>query len=96
MGTKENLEFKEDYLESEESGFMYIELDKPQTIIFSTTENMGVINLPAFISPPISRLSISDRPDIPEEKKISKWIIFVIVLGILILMSIIVYVILQR
>lgn len=64
-------------------------------ILFSTPEEVDFTNLPAFISPGISRLTISEGNITPTEEK-SKWGLFIaIIIGLLIL-GIIVYITLQQ
>ena len=66
------------------------------TFSFSTTEDINTANLPAFISPSISRLSIIENETLPEEKKTSKWLIFGLVILALLVIGIIVYIVLQE
>ena len=93
----EGLSFDKSYLEKEESGFVYINLDNfPITIKFSTTENVDFVNLPAFVSPPISRLSISDDIMTEDEDDVSKWNVFVLIIVFLALAGLITYIVLQQ
>ena len=88
------LKFKEDYLEKEESGYIYINLTIPdKTIEFLTTENINFNNLPAFISPPINRLSITSP--IIDEEKTPRWILLVLIFFLLFILAFIAYIILQ-
>ncbi len=57
----DNLKFKKDYSEKSESGYIYIPGDEGK-IVFSTTEDIEVINLPVFISPPLTKLKIPKAP----------------------------------
>ncbi|MBR9702323.1 PKD domain-containing protein [Candidatus Pacearchaeota archaeon] len=95
----DGLEFEENYLESEENGYIYIELNQDQeTISFSTTENIDFTELPLFISPPISRLSLADNSGIITEGEddTSKWVLFFIVLFIILVIGFVVYIVLQE
>lgn len=53
-----DLTFEKDYSETEESGYYYINGKDGQTISFSTTEDVDFIDIPAFISPSLSKLDI--------------------------------------
>jgi PKD repeat protein len=92
----ENLKFEEDYSEREESGYIYITLtDDQNTISFSTTEDISFINLPIFISPAISELSILKEPT-EKDKQLLKLAIFILIVFLLIIVGIIIYIILQE
>ena len=68
------LEFKQDYLQREEGNYYYITLENfPQTIIFSTTEDIDFIDLPLFISPGIRDLVVIKEYLGPEEERGEKW-----------------------
>ncbi len=93
----DGLSFDKSYLEKEESGFVYINLDNfPITIKFFTTENVDFVNLPAFVSPPISRLSISDDITTEDEDDVPKWNVFVLIIVFLALAGLIIYIVLQQ
>lgn len=94
----DNLDFKENYLENEEDGYSYIELKQAQeTITFSTTEDVDFTNLPLFISPPISRLSLTQNIiPIEEEKKTSRWISFILIIFLVLVAGTIGYGVLQE
>lgn len=91
-----NLEFKEDYDEKEIDDYAYIELTGgTKNIVFSTTEDVNIDNLPAFIAPPLSRLSIIDS-EIPEEEEGNgKWQLFGLIILLLLLIGVVAYIILQ-
>jgi len=91
----DNLRFDKNYLEKEESGYVYISLEETgKTIIFSTTEKIDFIDLPVFISPEIDRLVISKEPTPPEEN--GKWALLILILFFLLIIGIIGYIILQE
>lgn len=93
----DGLTFDKDYLEKEESGYVYINLDDfPITIKFFTTEDVDFVNLPAFISPPLSRLSISEGIITDEEEVISKLNVFILIIVFLALAGLITYIVLQQ
>ncbi len=91
----ENLKFKENYGEQEVLGYKYIELEGSKTILFSTTEDINFVDLPAFIAPEIKELT-TIAEGIEEKPKTSKWVIFTLVLGLLVIGGIVTYVILQE
>jgi len=78
-----------------QSGYVYINMKDYNTVTFSTTEDVDVINLPAFISPSVSRLNLAETT-LPEEEKKNKGLIFGLVFFALLFAGIIVYVILQQ
>ena len=84
-----NLNFNQDYSQTENSGYTYITLNQPQQeIIFGTSEDVGLINLPAFISPKISDLSL-EGVNVPGfQKGLNKWIFFAIIVILIILVGI--------
>ncbi len=91
----DNLEFKEDYSEKNESGYVYIDLtDSQTTIIFSTTEDVDFADLPAFISPRISELSILDG-DEEENETLLKLAIFILIIFLLVIIGFVSYIVLQ-
>ena len=92
----DNLKFKEDYSETEESGYSFIDLtDDDKTISFSTTEDISFIDLPVFISPEISKLGVVKPSIFDKEGKGWKWALFILIVFLLALIGVIVYIILQ-
>ena len=93
----EDLEFKEDYSQMQESGYYYIDIYENDYVVFSTSETVDFVDLPLFISPPISELSISSGGgiNIDTKNKNVKWVIFILVLILLLFIGIGVYVALQ-
>ncbi len=91
-------DFQSDSIYRNKSGYIYVNLQDLAggTFSFSTTEDINTANLPAFISPSISRLSIIENETLPEEKKTSKWLIFGLVILALLVIGIIVYIVLQE
>ncbi|MFH1607836.1 MAG: PKD domain-containing protein [archaeon] len=90
----DDLKFKEDYLQDQQSGYTYIKLTKPQTIVFSTTEDVDFLDLPVFISPEISKLVIEKEPG-GEPDNFSKVVLFILILFLLGIIGFITYIILQ-
>jgi len=92
----DDLKFKEDYSERSESGYVYIVLtDDYETISFSTTEDINFVDLPLFISPAISGLSLT-KIITEKDEQLSKLAFFILVLVFLIIIGIIAYIILQE
>ena len=88
--------FKEDYSEKKEDGYYYIVFDKPEEhVVFSTTENVDFINLPVFISPAISQLTLAEWTPLTKEGQLKKWILFGIIAVLILLGAGVVWVILQ-
>lgn len=85
--------FTADSAFSMKSGYIYINLKGKQSVSFSTTEDVDFANLPAFISPAISRLTVTGEAP-PEEKP--KWTIFILIIFFLLVLGIMVYIILQE
>jgi len=77
----------------QESGFYYTVLgdNSVSRISFYTTEDLDFIELPVFISPSVSRLSVAE-PSITEKKP--KMIIFILVLALLAILGIAAYILL--
>jgi len=91
----ENLKFQKDYSEKKESGYTYLTLEnQAQTIIFSTTEKIDFIDLPMFISPEISKLTIL-KDTYEEAGKAFKIKLFIGISLSLIILGFIVYILLQ-
>ncbi len=91
----DNLKFKEDYSEEEKEEYFYIDLtDSQKTITFSTTEDINFMNLPVFISPAISELSITEGPD-EKDEALSEMALFILIISLLAIIGVVVYVILQ-
>jgi len=91
------LKFKEDYSEKEKSGYACIKLESFNTVVFSTTEDVDFTNLPLFISPEISKLTIIKEDWYTEkERSFSKNVLFVLILALLLIIGIASYIILQE
>ena len=92
----ENLAFKNNYLENEESGYKYIELktDK-KNLEFFTSEKIEFEELPIFVSPGVDRLSIVDITISDEEPEI-KWAFMILVLVFVLIIGFVIYIILQE
>lgn len=85
--------FKSSVPFSTKSGYVYVDLKGKNSVSFSTTEDVDFTNLPAFISPAISRLTVTEEAP-PEEKP--KWTIFILVIVFLLVLGFIGYIVLQE
>ena len=93
----DNLQFKQNYNQIEKSNYYYIELSGQgdTNIEFSTTENISFSDLPVFISPAISDLSVTSN--IPQSQaKISQQTLIVLVSLFVLFVGLIAYIILQE
>ncbi len=92
------LSFDGPALTDEESGYVYIQLiQESMKIVFATTEDVDFINLPLFVSPAISELSLSDFGWSPLDDggKLKRWVLFALVIVLLIILGTIFWVVLQ-
>ncbi len=88
----EKMIFKEDYGEAEISGYYYIELEgDAKNIVFSTTEELSIIELPAFISPRIGRFSAAIEFGKEEREKLSRQTILVLSLILVVFLGFLAY-----
>lgn len=85
--------FKTDAEFDVKSGYVYINLKEDKSVSFSSTENVDFTNLPVFISPAISRLTVIEEAP-PEEKP--RWTIFILVIFSLLVIGVIGYIIMQE
>src|SRR3990172_8415426 len=85
--------FKTDTKFSVESGYVYINLKDDSSISFSTTEDVDFTNLPAFISPALSRITVVEEAP-PEEKP--RWTIFILIVSLLLVIGVVGYIIMQE
>lgn len=91
----DKLTFKENYGEKESGIYFYISIpESKKTISFLTTEDIEFSNLPAFTVPPLNKLNFSEGGYEPfsDQTKKSKWIIFLLIIVLLIIIGIITYV----
>ena len=82
-----DLRFKENYFEQEQGGYFSIQLHDTNTMIeFSTTDDVDFVNIPAFISPVLSDLSLIDGS--PQGGEIEwKWAIVGLIIVLIILLG---------
>ena len=101
MKEMENLLFKGNITHKKTNGYVYLQLNNPtEKIIFSTTEeNIDFTNLPVFISPSISELTVIDGETLTEFKEGSLLTknpgLFILIVVFIILGALIVWVLLQ-
>lgn len=91
----ENLLFEKDYSEKQEDGYVYIELGTGKNIVFSTTEEVNFITLPAFVSPAINKLTLAEWSPFEETGELKKWVFFVIIVTFILFGALIAWGILQ-
>lgn len=94
-----NLDFKGNYEQKSTEGYTYIELTPgDKEITFSTNDSVSYDNLPAFIAPPLSRLSLegieNNTPEPPAPFQFN-WQWFGIAIAGLLVIGLILYVVLQ-
>ena len=91
----ENLFFAQDYSQKEEGSNIHMQINGGEKVIFSTTENIEFAELPAFISPPLSKLSIQ-RGFIIDTEKISKQTLIILVVLLVTFLGFIIYLVMQQ
>ena len=93
--TLENMIFENNYSKKEIDGHTYIQLNGGESIVFSTTEDIEFTELPVFISPEISRLSVQGTT-ILDTEKISKQTLLILVVMLVLFVGFILYLIMQQ
>ncbi len=91
----EGLFFAQDYSQKEEGSNIYMQINGGEKIIFATTENIEFAELPAFISPPLSKLSIQ-KGFIIDTEKISKQTLIILVILLVTFIGFIIYLVMQQ
>ncbi|VVB83941.1 PKD domain protein [uncultured archaeon] len=88
-----NILLKDSYSETRSNGYIYIPSSGQQEIVFSTTEDVDFTNLPMFVSPALSKLTL---PEVSAaEKENNKWATFAIIAVIIVLAALIIWVAMQ-
>ena len=87
--------FENNYSKKEIDGHTYIQLNGGESIVFSTTEDIEFTELPVFISPEISRLSVQGTT-ILDTEKISKQTLLILVVMLVLFVGFILYLIMQQ
>ena len=97
----QNIKFEDDSaLQMQESsyGYLYTTLSQiPNTITFSTTQDVDFLNVPAFISPSLSSLKIPEAGGWSEwiDNSRTKWILFAVAIIIILLIGAITYILIH-
>ncbi len=92
----ENMLFRENYAQEEKEGYYYLTMNTPEkNILFFTTENVDFVNLPMFLSPSLTKLSVAEWSPFEQGGALKKWILFAIIIMVIILITLIVWIILQ-
>jgi len=90
------LKFAKNYGQSDTDEFYYLKLTPGQeTIIFSTTQDIEFISLPAYISPYLDDLDVN-IPSGNDGEGSSKWIFFVLIIFFILVVGFVVYILLQE
>ena len=94
----EGLSFDKNYLEQEtdDEDYIYFQLSGNENIKFTTTEDVDFLELNAFISPPLSRLSIVKKTNIESIKEIPKQTLIALVILLAGFIGIIIYIVLHQ
>ncbi len=94
----DTLLFDQEYGALQEQGYYYIDFNKAgNKIIFSTSEDLDITDLPLFISPSLDQISQENLEviDSDQEKKISRGLLIILVSILLIIIFVIAYVMLK-
>jgi PKD repeat protein len=90
--------FEEDYSEEEISGYFYLPfIEESKKIVFATTEDLNFLDLPLFVSPEISKLSLINFNFNPldDTRKIKKWILFSLIMLLLVILGLVFWAVLH-
>ncbi len=94
----DGLTFEREYFEEEMLGYVYFPLiEESKKIVFSTTEDIDFIDLPLFVAPEISELSLVDFEWSPleEDGKLKRWVLYILIIILLFIIGAIFWIILQ-
>jgi len=87
----DNIMFATDYSEKLESGYYYFPLiSESEKFTFATTELVDFTNLPLFVSPEISKLSLVnvDISPVNESGELKKWVLFALIMLLLVIVGV--------
>jgi PKD repeat protein len=88
--------FDQDYSQQKKGDYYYIALDTAEKhVVFSTTDSVDFSNVPMFISPPISQLSLAEWTPFTNEGALKKWILFSIIALIIIIVAVVAWILLR-
>lgn len=100
LGDMKDLEFDKDYGEEEKDGYTYIDFSKAdKKVVFATTEELNFADAPIFISPSLSVALAGENIDVidsDEESRVSKWVLFSLIIILLVIIFAVVYFFLHR
>lgn len=91
----ENINFEEDYGEESAAGYFYSPLNAQKKINFYTTQDIGIRNLPVFVSSALSNLIIIEDYEEAEQGEM-RWTLFFLIIFFLLIAGIIIYIVLQQ
>jgi len=91
----ENIGFKNN-LQTQGNGYSYFILKGNSRVSFYTTEDIDFTNLPVFVAPPISRLSVTGDLIVGDERESRSRLIVTLVIILLVVLSLTVYIIMQE
>ena len=90
-----NLNFDKNYNQKQNGNYYYIELTNTNMAVnFATTENVNFTDIPAFISPDLSKLSVVGP--VQEETPVNTTPILILAFSILVVAAVIVFLLLKR
>jgi len=91
--------FDEDYSLDNAEGYIYLNLkDISGELLLSTEQYVDFLSIPVFIAPSINDISPLEAGtyiDAQKENKISKWVLFGLILFLLLLIGVVAYIIIQ-
>lgn len=91
----DNMQFDKNYNQRSSGDYYYIELTRANTVVsFSTTEEINITEIPAFISPEIKQLPVLGP--ISEEQTANTTPLLILAFSILIVLAVIIYLLLKR
>jgi len=92
----ENLQFEQGIVSSDAGDYVYVNVNGKQSISFSTTSNVDFTDVPAFISPGVNSLTVTDATISTEPLSKPKLTILVLALIVLGIIALFAYVVLQQ
>lgn len=92
----ENLKFGQGFTPIDAGDYVYVEVKGKSSVSFSTTSDVDFTNLPAFISPAISGLTVTDDKIDTSPPSKPKATILVLALIVLAIVAVFAYIVLQQ
>ncbi len=90
----ENIRFDRSYGETEHGNYVHINTVPGTIITFSTTEEVDFVDLPLFVSPDLTALSLASPPSPPE--KDSRWWLYIIILLVILAIGAVGYILINK